>query len=231
LLEVVERMQPVRTRSPWRTALLLLAAGAVFPLCMLAFRHLRRDLSYLPVLWVVAAAATWTVGLVATLTSAVIPRRGEVLPNAVWAGRAALVAALGLLALGVLGTVDAPGETLTPPSFAWGWWHCTSLGLAGTGPLLIAGALVLRGLYPLGGRRVGAALGAAGGALAGLTLHFLCPYGGGAHVGLVHGGGVVVGAVLGALLLGPLLRSRDARELVDERIRAEGSGPGRPPTR
>jgi hypothetical protein len=229
LLEAVEGMRPVRTRSPGRTALLLLAAGAIFPLAMLAYRHLRRDLSALPVLWVAAAAAAWTIAVVATLTSAVIPRRGEVLPNVVWAGRAALLAALGLLALGLFGTVDAPGYTLAPPSFRWGWWHCTRFGLAVTVPTLFAAALTLRGLYPFGGRRIGAAVGAAGGALAGLTLHFLCPYGGGAHVGLVHAGGVVIGAVLGALLLGPLLRFADAPALVEQPVSGEGSGPAHPP--
>jgi hypothetical protein len=213
LLDAVAGMRPVRTRAPWRTAFLLLAAGVVFPLGRLAYGHLRGDLSYLPLLWMVAGTAAWTIALAAVLTSAVIPRRGEVLANPVWAGRAALVAAIALVALGLIATVDAPGKTLSPRSFGWGWWHCIRFGLGVTGPILVVGAVALRGLHPFGGLRIGAALGAAGGALAGLALHFLCPYGGGAHVGLAHGGGLVVGAVLGALLLGPLLRTRVAQPL------------------
>ena len=50
-------------------------------------------------------------------------------------------------------------------------------------PLLVAGGLLLRRLFPMGGVRVAAALGALGGATAGLTLHFTCPIGGGLHVG------------------------------------------------
>ena len=45
---------------------------------------------------------------------------------------------------------------------------------------------------------------AAAGTRSGLVLHGLCPYGGAAHVGLAHGGGVVIGALLGMLWL-PLI--------------------------
>jgi len=59
----------------------------------------------------------------------------------------------------------------------------------------------------VGSWRVAAALGAAGGALGGLTLHFICGFGGGLHVGLAHAGAVVLGAGIGALVLSPFLRS------------------------
>jgi hypothetical protein len=200
-------MQPVRTRVPLRTALLVLAAGAVVPVLRLLSRPLRPDLPHLAPLWVVVVAAAWASAAAVALARAVIPPRGEVLPNPARAARAALLASASLIGLGLLGSVQVPGETLRPPSFALGWWHCTRFGLAVTGPMLVVGALALRRLHPLGGTAIGAAVGAAGGALAGLTLHFVCGYGGGAHVGLAHGGGVAVGALLGALLLGPLVRS------------------------
>jgi hypothetical protein len=38
-------------------------------------------------------------------------------------------------------------------------------------------------------------------------LLFICPVGGGLHVGLAHGGDVVIGALLGLLLLPRLLRA------------------------
>jgi hypothetical protein len=207
LLAAVGAMKPVHTRVPARAALLLLASGVVFPVAALALRPLRADLPFLPTWWVVLVAALWAGAALLSLASAVIPRRGEVLPDAGRAGRAAAVVAGGLVLLGLLGGVEGPDRAIQPASFAGGLWHCLRFGLPVTLPMVLVAAVLLRRLHPLGGRRIGAAVGAAGGALAGLTLHFVCPFASGAHVGLAHGGGVVLGAVLGALLLGAAARS------------------------
>jgi hypothetical protein len=74
-------------------------------------------------------------------------------------------------------------------------------------PLMLTGALLLRRLFPIGSARIAAALGALGGATAGLVLHLSCPIGGALHVGLSHAGGVALGAALGMLLLPRLLRA------------------------
>ncbi len=205
LLEAIRTMQPVRTRVPARTLLLVLAVGLVWPVAAVIHRT-RADLPFLPVAWVVAMALAWAGGVVAPLVAALVPRRGEVLADGARAGRVAALCASLLVLLGLLATVDAPGKTTIPDSFWRGWWHCVTFGLKVAVPVLIVSALVLRRLHPVGSWRVGAALGAAGGALGGLTLHFICGYGGGLHVGLAHAGAVVLAAGLGALVLSPFLR-------------------------
>jgi hypothetical protein len=207
LMAAVSAMGPVRTRVPWRALVVVLAAGLVWPIAAVV-RRTRADLPFLPVAWVVAMAVAWTVGVVAPLAAAVLPRRGEVLPDAGRAGRVAALCAALLMLLGLVATVDAPGKTTIPASFARTWWHCASFGLRVAIPVLIVSALLMRRLHPVGSSRVAAALGAAGGALGGLTLHFICGYGGGLHVGLAHAGGMMLAAALGALVLGPLLRAR-----------------------
>ena len=206
LLEAVRTMRPVRTRVPRRALLLVLGVGLVWPVAAVIHRT-RADLSFLPLAWVVAMALAWAAGVVAPLVAALIPRRGEVLPDGARAGRVAAVCASLLVLLGLVATVDAPGKTTLPASFASGWWHCASFGLKIAAPVLMVSALVLRRLHPVGSWRVAAALGAAGGALGGLTLHFICGYGGGLHVGLAHAGAVVLGAAIGAVVLAPFLRS------------------------
>jgi hypothetical protein len=74
-------------------------------------------------------------------------------------------------------------------------------------PCLLVGLLVLRRLAPVGGARLGLALGAAGGALGGLVLHFICPIATAGHVVLGHVGGMAVAALLGTAAL-PLVRRR-----------------------
>ena len=126
------------------------------------------------------------------------------------AARVAVLAALTLVLTGLLFTVDAPGVTILPETRWAGflplWWHCVSFSLKATVPMLLVAAIALRRMTVVNLSYLGAAVGAAGGALSGLTLHGLCPYGGAAHVGLAHGGGVVIGAALGALWLPVLSR-------------------------
>jgi hypothetical protein len=155
-------------------------------------------------------AVVWLAGLLVPLAAALLPPRGQVLPDGTRAGRAAFLAALTLILMGLLFTVDAPGVTILPRApwdgFLHLWWHCVSFSLKVSIPALMVGAFVLRRLAVANLTRLGAAIGAAGGALSGLTLHGICPYGGAPHVGLAHGGGVAIGAVLGALWLPMLAR-------------------------
>jgi hypothetical protein len=159
---------------------------------------------------VAALAVAWTAAILATLLRSTVPRKAEVLPDPARAGWTAGLAAATLLLLGLFATVSAPGATMIPattwPSFARSWWHCTGISLAAIFPILLLGGLIQRRLFPSGGIRIAAALGAAAGAIAGLSLHFICPIGGALHVGFAHAGAVTLGALLGMLLLPPLLR-------------------------
>jgi hypothetical protein len=206
LLDAVGTMRPVRTRIPGRTLLVLLGVGLIVPAAAVIHRT-RADLPYLPLVWVVLMALAWAAGVVAPLAAALVPRRGEVLADGARAARVAALTASVLVLLGLVATVDAPGKTLIPLSFGRAWWHCVSFALKVAVPVLVASAIVLRRLHPVGSWRVAAALGAAGSALGGLTLHFICGFGGGLHVGLAHAGAVVLGAGIGAVVLAPFLRA------------------------
>lgn len=210
LASAIADLRPVATRVPLRAVLVCAAVAVLVPVVIVASRGLRADFAALPRAWIIAMALTWTSGLFVTLITATWPRRGAVLPDAARAGRAAALVAAGLLALGLFATMNGP-DTIMPDqgagAFVALWWHCIRFSLVTTLPLLIAGGLALRHLFPMGSRRIAAALGAAGGAMAGLTLHFICPIGGGLHVGLAHAGGVVLGALVGMLLLPRAIRS------------------------
>jgi hypothetical protein len=211
LLAAMQDLKPVKTRRPALAAALLALISLGVPAGFLLVTRLRPDLEALPMPWVAGMAAAWAMGLLAMLLTATLPRRGEVLPDTARAGRITVAVTSMLILLGLFATVDAPGHTNVPPgtasAFARYWWHCVSFSVKLGLPLLIAGGLLMRRLFPMGGIRVAAALGAVGGAAAGLTLHFKCNVGGALHVGLAHAGGVAVGALLGMLLLPRLLRN------------------------
>lgn len=197
--------RPVRTRRPGRELALAAALSLVCPAIALWVVPVRRDLPALPMWWLILAGGLWAVAYATLLARALLPRRGDVLPDAPRAANAAMVAMGALVAFGLGLTIDAPCCTIVPPTtfadFAARWWHCTAFGLRITAPLLLVGAVIVRRIAWMGAGRLGMALGAAGGALAGLTLHLLCPIGGALHVGLAHGGGVVLGGILGALVV------------------------------
>jgi len=210
LLASMQELRPVRTRIPLRTLLAVAAAACVFPVSAIALYPLRRDLTALPPLWVAGVGLVWFAGFIFPLMAALLPTPGQVLPDGYRAGRTAFLAALTLVLMGLLFTVDAPGVTILPKTtwagFAHLWWHCVSFSLKVTVPAVGVAAVVLRNVVAAHLSRLGAAVGAAAGALSGLTLHGLCPYGGAPHVGLAHGGGVVIGALIGGLWLPLLVR-------------------------
>lgn len=205
LLTQVNAMRPVRTRVPFRTLLVVAAAAAVFPIAAIALYPLRKDFAALPHFWFGAVALVWLAGFIIPMAAALLPRRGQVLPDGARARRTAVLASLTLVLTGLLFTVDVPGVTILPATtwagFGRLWWHCVSFSFKVTVPAVIVGAFALRHLAAANLARLGAAIGAGAGALSGLALHGLCPYGGAPHVGFAHGGGVVIGALLGALWL------------------------------
>jgi len=201
----VEGSKPVRTRTRFGAALVVSLVGLVAPAIALVHGPLRRDLAGLPVAWVIAAAALWGAAFALSLVAALVPRRGDVLPAP---SRASLVstAAMAVVALFALfATVDVPGLSMLPADRGWTLFdscvHCIGTVAKIAVVVLIAGLIALRRLVPVGGSRVGMALGAAGGALGGLLLVFICPFASTAHVVLGHVVGMVLAAIAGALLM------------------------------
>jgi hypothetical protein len=210
LLAALRGMQQVRTRTRFGALALVAAVGLLWPAGVLARGVYRPDLGALPLGWVVAAAALWAAAFVLSLTAALVPRRGDVLPAPDRASRVGGAALLGLLVFTLLATLEVPGVSLHPAdrnmTLLQSCVHCAKFVVGISLPFVLVGLFALRRLVPMGRARVGLALGAAGGAVGGLVLHFICPYAQTAHVVLGHVGGAILAAAVGAGLLGALLR-------------------------
>jgi hypothetical protein len=210
LLNAIQGMQPVRTRARFGALALVALVGLLWPVGVLAHHAYRPDLGALPLGWVIAAAALWAGAFAASLTAALVPRRGDVLPAPGHASRVGAGALLALLAFTLAATLQVPGVSLRPEdahlTLLGSVRHCAGFVLEIAAPFLLVGLFALRRLVPMGRARLGMALGAAGGAMGGFVLHFICPYAGTAHVVLGHVGGTILAAAAGAALLPALLR-------------------------
>jgi hypothetical protein len=205
LRRAVAGMKPVRTRTRFGAAIVVALLGAIGPAIALAHGPMRRDLAALPMVWVIVAAALWGGASVLSLVAALVPRRGDVLPAP---SRASLVsgAAMAAVALfALLATVDVPGVSMQPGERGWTLFescvHCIGFVAEVAIVFLVAGAVALRRLVPVGRSRVGMALGAAGGAMGGMALVFICPFASTAHVVGGHVVGMLLAAAAGALLV------------------------------
>jgi hypothetical protein len=209
LLAKVGAMKAVRTRGRFAALAAVGAAGIVGPIALLIVMSWRRDLPALPPAWVAGAAAVWFGVFAASLVAALVPARGDVLPSAGRASRAAVAAVAVLAAFTLFGSIEAPGVSPRVPPGAWplvlSSLRCISVLLPVAVVFLVAGIVVLRKVLPMGARRIGVALGVAGGAMGGFVLHWHCPLAETAHVVLGHFGGVLLAAGAGALLLPALL--------------------------
>jgi hypothetical protein len=193
-------LTPTRPRRPARDALLIILSGLGFVGAMLAMMNVRRDILELPVSWLVVMGAAWLLGFLIPAWLAVVPARGQMIAR--W--RAAAVA--GGISAGlfiVCGYMIQPrGASSALITGAPLRYHgCLEVGLiAALVPVLLA-SIAVRGAFPVGSRWAAAALGAAGGALGGLMLHFHCPIADGLHVSMMHGGVVVVAALISAVVV------------------------------
>lgn len=210
LARAIEGMRPVRTRHRFGAIAAVALAGLVWPVIALVHLPHRRDLGSLPLAWVIAAAALWAAAFTASLTAALVPRRGDVLPAAGRASRIAAAAMLIVAAFALFASVDAPGASMHPEERGWSplraCLHCIGFVFETAAMFLVAGLFALRRLVPVGGARVGLALGAAAGAMGGFVLHFICPFASTAHVVLGHVGGMALTAAAGALLAATVIR-------------------------
>jgi hypothetical protein len=168
---------------------------------LIAALKMRRDMNELPSSWIVATAFAWLLGFAVPCYLALVPRAGSVMPRWRWAAASAVVTSIAFI---VLGLVVHPSG---PTSLHYGWEKfarghtCLELGLATAMLPVIVAALFLRGALPVGSRWIAAALGAGGGCLGGLVLHLHCRIADGLHIGLIHGGVVLVAALLSAALV------------------------------
>jgi hypothetical protein len=195
------QLAPVAARRPVRQLALLAAASLVYAGGLLAVLSVRDDFTGLPTAWIVGAGALWLTGFVLPCALALVPRRGSMMPR--WT-LAAAVAGLASVAFVILGLAIHP--SMPGVSRDYGWAHffrghgCLWLGLATALVPVLLGVIFLRGALVVRSRWIAAALGAGGGCLGGLLLHMHCPIADGPHIGLIHGGVVLVAASLTAAL-------------------------------
>ncbi|MEO6777538.1 MAG: NrsF family protein [Kofleriaceae bacterium] len=195
-------LAPVAPRRPLRQLGLFVTASLVYAGLLLAFLSVRADLGGLPTAWIIGAGVAWFTGFSLATYLALVPARGSMTPR--W--RPALAITMGLsvafIALGLNVHPTVPGVSLH-----YGMPHllrgqgCLWIGLATALVPVLLGAIFLRGAVPVFSRWIAATLGAAGGCLGGLLLHIHCRIADGPHIGIIHGGVVVVAAALAALLV------------------------------
>jgi hypothetical protein len=194
-------LTPVAPRRPYRQLAIVIGISIVYGAGLLAALSMRQDMSELPVGWLVGAAFAWLLGFAVPCFLALVPRVGSVMPRRRWAAASAIVTSIAFVALGF--AVHPSG----PSSLSYGWEHvgrghgCLEIGLMTALLPVVIGALFLRGALPVGSHWIAAALGAGGGCLGGLVLHLHCRIADGVHVGLIHGGVVLVAALLSAALV------------------------------
>ncbi|MBT8493945.1 MAG: DUF1109 family protein [Deltaproteobacteria bacterium] len=205
LLRMVEADGAARRRQPWRQLALSLVVGLGLAIGALFVLGLRRDLSHLPVSYLVSAAIAWLTAIAVVGALAFVPSSKTSLPRVRMAAFATVVSGLFFIALGLLWTEAAPGHSFFYQPGAGQVLryapYCLSVGTATSLVPLALGALLLRRTVPIDTPWMGAAIGALGGCIGGLLLHFHCDIAEPTHFGLVHGGVVVVAAGLGALVL------------------------------
>ncbi|HSD89574.1 MAG TPA: NrsF family protein [Kofleriaceae bacterium] len=195
------QLEKVAPRRPLRQLATLVGISLVYGAGLLAALTMRKDMNELPMGWIVGAALAWLFGFAVPSYLALVPRPGSMTARWPLAAASAIIASIAFVLLGLL--VHPSGES----SLHYGWEHfgrghtCLEIGLAAAFVPVVIGALFLRGALPVGSRWIAASLGAGGGCLGGLVLHLHCRVADGLHIGLIHGGVVVVAALLSAALV------------------------------
>jgi hypothetical protein len=203
------QLAPVAPRRPMRQLAIAAAASLVYAGALLAFLSVRVDLPGMPVAWMVGVGVLWLAGFTIPLYLALVPRRGSMMPRWTAAALLAAIAAVAFMILGLAVHPSVPGV-----SRDYGWAHffrghgCLWLGLATALVPVLLGVIFLRGALVVRSRWIAAAIGAGGGCLGGLLLHMHCPIADGPHIGLIHGGVVLVAAALTAALAPGRIRIR-----------------------
>jgi len=194
-------LRPVATRRPARQLVMLVAVSLIYGAGVLAVVTTRRDAGELPMGWMVGAALGWLFGFVIPCHLAMVPQAGSMMPRWRLAAIAAVITAIVFVVLGALIHPSGPSsEHYGAEHFARGH-TCLEIGLATALVPIVLGTIFLRGALPVGSRWIAAALGAGGGSLGGLVLHLHCHVTDVLHVSVVHGGVVIVAALLAAAVV------------------------------
>ena len=196
------KLAPVRTRRPLYQLAVLAGVSLIYGASLLVFLTMRWDLEDLPMFWLAAVAIGWLFGFLVPCYLALVPRKGTMAPRLRLAAVAVVIASIGFVTLGLFVHPMSPTLSTTYGWERFGHGHtCLEIGLASALVPVVVGAIFLRGALPVGSRWVAAALGAGGGCLGGLVLHLHCSVADGIHVGLVHGGVVVLSTLLSAAIV------------------------------
>ena len=195
-------LAPVKTRRPLHQLAVLVSVSLIYGASLVFFLTMRDDMEDLPMYWLAAVAVGWLFGFLVPCYLALVPRKGTMTPRIRLAAIVVVIASIGFVTLGLLVHPMSPTLSQTYGWERFGRGHtCLEIGLASALVPVVVGAIFLRGALPVGSRWVAAALGAGGGCLGGLVLHLHCNVADGLHVGLIHGGVVVLSALLSAAIV------------------------------
>ncbi|MGE0546371.1 MAG: NrsF family protein [Kofleriaceae bacterium] len=201
LEDELARLTPVTTRRPIRQLIVLLAVSLAYAAGVVGLLALRRDVAELPLAWLVGGGLAWLLGFVLPAYVAIVPNLGSLAPRRQLAIAASIVSSVGLISLGLLVHPSGPSSLQLPAEQLARGHGCLELGVIAAVIPVVLGTVLLRRTVPHSARWIAAALGAASGSLGGLVLHLHCHITDPLHAGVIHGGVVVVAAVLSALVV------------------------------
>jgi hypothetical protein len=195
----------VTPRRPARQLLFVYFASMGAGVALLAAASLRPDLAELPLAWKISVGFLWWAAFAVLAFLVIAPDSRTMLARADKGAAMTLFFVVALATLSSLWMPSVPGKSMTPPgtiaTLGTYGGQCLGMGIACAIVPCVLMVFVLRRSVPVGHRKLGAAVGAGGGALGGLFLHLHCPIAESLHVGAAHVGVMVITAILGALLV------------------------------
>ena len=210
LCEAIAEAKPVTMRRPLRDLGVFLALSIPMLAVMAVMMGVRSDISEISPLWVGSIALVWIASFAASSYLGFVPAKGHVRPRSQNIYQVVAVASFLVISVGLFATTSGISYPSTFSNVVAHAPRCSMMGVtAGILPGLIA-LLLMRRYVPVRRLSIGLSLGAAGGSLSGLILHLHCPISERFHVGLVHGGCLVLSALFVAGASQILLRDRDS---------------------
>jgi hypothetical protein len=205
LMAAMRPGQVVAGRNPGRAFAVVLVVSLAALAVHLHNQQVRRDFDALPSWWLWTLAVAWLAVFVAPLAIVLVPARRSLLPSAGAVRLATLAVPMLAIAMTTVFRIDVPPTTKLLTDRAdiiaeLEWCLVGGLELI-VAPFALGVFILGRSCLPVHRRWLGAALGAANGALAGLMLHLACGVGGALHTGVAHGGHAVLGAIAGSVLV------------------------------